>query len=446
MKRSGYHLSMAAGLALAAILAAQLLLPGMGWAGYDRAAEPNPPAVDLGLAEASKATADVARQTAAATEWIYHKTSDNLHPDGNEQQFLWLMNRARSDPAQEGIWLATMDDSDVAAARGYFNVDGMVLQNEFAGYASKPPAAFDVRLYYAAKAHSDYLIAIDGQNHDNQIARIRDSGFNFSQAAGIVFSYSHHTIHGYAGFNIDWGGGTDGTQDPPGHRYAIMSVSGNYTNVGFAVVPETNAATQVGPQVIAGNLCYANSAVANHHNRFIVGTVWEDTNSNNQYDPGEGLSGVTVMPDKGAYFAVTGISGGYAIPMLTPDAYMLTFSGGDLSVVFTQAVTVGSASVLLDLEYYSALSTTPSDNGGGASGNGDGINETGGGGSGGGGGGCLINAATEEPDGILTVMATLAAAGLLAGPALRRDRVKQATCRQGLHHPYSGNPVGGARS
>jgi hypothetical protein len=433
-------------LARAAILAAQLLLPGMSWAGYDRVAEPNPPTVDLGLAEASKATADIARQTAAATEWIYHKTSDNLHPDGNEQQFLWLMNRARSDPALEGIWLATMDDSDVAAARGYFNVDGMVLQNEFAGYASKPPAAFDVRLYNAAKAHSDYLIGIDGQNHDNQITRISDSGFNFSQAAGIVFSYSHHTIHGYAGFNIDWGSGTDGTQDPPGHRYAIMSVSGNYTNVGFAVVPEANPTTQVGPQVITGNLCYANTAIANHYNRFIVGTVWEDTNSNHQYDPGEGLSGVMVMPDKGAYFAVTGISGGYAIPILTPDAYMVSFSGGDLSAVFTQAVTVGSASVLLDLEYYTASSTTPSDNGGGTNGDGNVTNETGGGGGSGGGGGCLISAATEDPDGILAVMATLGAAGLLAGAALRRGRVKQATRRQRRHQPFSGNQARGARS
>jgi hypothetical protein len=127
---------------------------------------------------------------------------------------------------------------------------------------------------------------------------------------------------------------------------------------------------------------------------------------------------------------------------------MLTFSGGDLSAVFTQAVTVGSASVLLDLEYYAALSTTPPGNGGGANGDGNGISEAGGGGSGGGGGGggCLIRAAAEELDGILAVMAILAAVGPLAGPALRRARVKPASCRRSRHHPYSGHQVGCARS
>ena len=52
-----------------------------------------------------------------AVEWTYHKTSDNAHPDGNEQQMVWLVNRARANPTQEGIWLATMTDPDVDAAR-----------------------------------------------------------------------------------------------------------------------------------------------------------------------------------------------------------------------------------------------------------------------------------------------------------------------------------------
>jgi hypothetical protein len=325
--------STGAALAVVCLLMGQLLLLSTSSAAHDRAAEPDPPTVDLGLAEAPPEAA-AERRTAAAIEWTFHKTTDNLHPDGREQQFLWLMNRARSDPAQEGFWLATMDDPDVAASRDYFNVDESVLQSEFAGYAAKPPAAFDARLYDAARAHSAYLISIDGQNHDNQIARISSAGFSFTQAAGIVFAYSHHTLHGYAGFNIDWGSGTNGTQDPPGHRYAIMAVSGNYTNVGVAAVPEADPATRVGPQVISGNFCYANTGFADHHNRFIVGTVWEDTNANNQYDPGEGLSDVRVTPDKGPYYAVTGNSGGYAIPVLAPDTYNLTFSGGDLTGAF----------------------------------------------------------------------------------------------------------------
>jgi len=418
--------SLAAACALLiGLWAGQLLAPPSGWAGYDRVPEPDPPTVDLGEVGVPAAAA-VENQTAAATEWTYHKTSDNLHPDGNEQQFLWLMNRARSDPAQEGIWLATMDDPDVAAARDFFNVDASALQSEFAGYAAKPPAAFDVRLYYAAKAHSDYLISIDDQNHDNQIARISNADFIYSQAAGIVFSYSDHTIFGYAGFNIDWGNGSGGTQDPPGHRQSIMSLSGNYTNAGLAVVPEVNPATEVGPQVISGNLCEANTGFADHHNRFIVGTVWEDTNSNSQYDPGEGLSGVTVMPDKGIYYAVTAISGGYAIPILSNDTYTVTFSGGDLTGIFTQSATVGSTSVLLDLEYYAASSVPPPVGGGGSnedssSGGSSSANDSGGG------GGCLIGTVSEDIDGACVVRTVLGSAIVLLVFALNGGRGRYST-------------------
>jgi hypothetical protein len=193
------------------------------------------------------------------------------------------------------------------------------------------------------------LISIDGQSHTGQFDRIDAAGFEYTSAAGIVYSYSENALYGHAGFNIDWGPGSDGTQDPPGHRNAIMSVSGNYTNVGYAVVAESNPATQVGPQVITGNLCYANTGAANHYNRFLVGTVWIDSNGNGQYDPGEGIAGVTVEPDQGTYYAVTADSGGYAIPITTADTYVVTFSGSITPV--TRTITVGSTSVLLDLKY-----------------------------------------------------------------------------------------------
>jgi hypothetical protein len=379
--------------------------------GCDRAAESNPPSVVRGVASVPEAV-PVVHQAAAAIEWTFHKSGDGLHPDGNEQQFLWLTNRARSDPAREGVWLATMQDPQVSAARDHFNVNGAVLQSEFAGYPVKPPAAFDVRLYNAAKGHADYLIGIDSQNHDNQIERIGSAGFNYNQAAAIVFAYSHHTIHGYAGFNIDWGSGSNGTQDPPGHRYAIMSVGSDYTNIGIAVVPETNPATQVGPQVIAGNFCHADDGSLNHFNRFIVGTVWEDVNSNGQYDPGEGLADVTVMPDKGLYFAVTGDAGGYAIPILAADSYQLVFSGGDLGAAVTRTAAVGSASVLLDLEYDGASSISPPvDSGDGAD-----ADSSAGGGSGGG-GGCLIGVAADRHEGLRELGVLLVPACVLAGVA-----------------------------
>jgi hypothetical protein len=119
------------------------------------------------------------------------------------------------------------------------------------------------------------------------------------------------------------------------------------TNVGLAMVPENDPQTSVGPLVFSGGYCQAGG---NDQNRFIVGTIWEDLNDDGDYDEGEGIGGVTVTPDKGTYFAVTGDAGGYAIPVTAADDYVVTFSGPNLgSNSVTRDVTVGATSVQLDL-------------------------------------------------------------------------------------------------
>lgn len=281
-------------------------------------------------------------------EWLFHKTADNLHPDGNEQQLVWLMNRARANPTQEGIWLATTTEPDIAGGRTYFGVNTALLQSEFTSYAIKPPAAFDVRMYQAALAHSQDLIVRDAQDHIDQFKRIEDAGFQCWSGRGNVFSYAGSALNAHGAFNIDWGG-TDGTgmQTGRGHRMAIMSVDGNYTNVGFAMVYEGNPETNVGPLVTTQNFCYASVSATNHFNRFVVGTVWQDHNANDRYDPGEGIGNVTITPDRGAYYAITAHSGGYAIPIEAAGVYTLTFSG---AVEAYEQVTIADVSVLVDLQ------------------------------------------------------------------------------------------------
>ena len=169
-----------------------------------------------------------------------------------------------------------------------------------------------------------------------------------------MFSYSKTALYGHAAFNIDWGndgGDGSGMQPGRGHRKAIMALDGDYTNVGIAVVPESNPGTTVGPQVITGNYCRANIGAADHYNRFIVGTVWTDSNNNSLYDPGEGIAGVSAMPDMGGFYAVASDSGGYAIPITSSGTYTVTFSGPAISGSVERDITVGSQSALLDLVY-----------------------------------------------------------------------------------------------
>ena len=307
---------------------------------------PNPPKIGREQIQPPLSDAHFPDET-PTTEWTFHKTSDNIHPDGNEQQAVWLMNRARANPAQEGLWLAASDDEDVALGRTYFGVDLNVLKSEFAGYNAMPPAAFDLRLYNAAREHSEDLIARDTQDHEGQFERIKDAGFSHIEARANVFAYSGSSLNAHAGWNIDWGVGTsDGMQESRGHRKAVMSLDGDYTNVGIAMISDADPDTKVGPLVSSGNYCNADTSKENHHNRFLVGTVWKDNNGNSMYDPGEGIGGVTVMPDHGRYYAVTSDSGGYAFPVTSPGTYQVTFSGSSVNGVKT--ATVERKSVLLD--------------------------------------------------------------------------------------------------
>ncbi len=284
----------------------------------------------------------------ATTEWLYHKTADGKHPDGMEQRQLWFINRARSNPTVEGSWLSTEPHRDVSNGRSYFGVDLTKLQDEFTAISQMPPAAFDRRLYEAAKVHSQDLIARDAQDHTDQFNRVTASGFEYLAIAGVVFSYTDSGLHAHAAFNIDWGNEPDGMQSGRGHRVALMSDGKEYTNVGISSIYVTDGGKKIGPYVTTGNYAKANTSTVDHFNAFIVGTVWSDTNSNGWYEDGEGLSGVTVMPSIGTYYAVTADSGGYAIPITETGTATVNFSGGALPASDNANITLSAVSQLVD--------------------------------------------------------------------------------------------------
>jgi len=93
---------------------------------------------------------------------------------------------------------------------------------------------------------------------------------------------------------------------------------------------------------------------------FITGVAYQDANSNGFYDPGEGIAGITVMPNQGKWYAVTSTSGGYAIPVpANSGTYTLTASGGPFNGA-TTTVTVGSESVKADWVLPATATVLPS--------------------------------------------------------------------------------------
>lgn len=289
---------------------------------------------------------------AQQVEWTLHKTPDNLHPSPIEQQMLWLMNRARANPPAEGSFLAATGDETIGFYLDYFGVKINLLRSEFNAIKPAPPAAFDRRLWDASRKHSEYLISIDSQVHTGQDVLLNQSGFNWSTARLSVFSYGESGLQAHAALNIDYGPSDTGMQVGRGHRAAIMAnLPGPVlSNVGLAVVPDNNPLTEVGPDVFSGAYAAAVEGSKDGYNRFVVGTVWNDTNKNKMYDEGEGLSDVKVELDHGGWYARTGVAGGYAIPVTEAGDYILSFSGPKFPKTHSRALTVGNVSVLADAE------------------------------------------------------------------------------------------------
>lgn len=188
---------------------------------------PDPPRVDRRLelplpAPEPGPSAPPGPLRAPTVEWAGHRSPDGQHPDGDEQAVVWLMNRARQNPAAEGVFLATSSEPDVAGGREFFLVNLGVLQTEFALLLPKPPAAFDARLYAAALAHSLDLIARDAQDHVGQFDRIDAAGFQFTDARVSVFSFADNALNAHAALNIDWG---PGTARGPGRTFAVPNAT-----------------------------------------------------------------------------------------------------------------------------------------------------------------------------------------------------------------------------
>jgi hypothetical protein len=342
------ELALCSGVFCGGVLAGNISMP-----------EPAPPFLEPQPDAKLTSQAAVRSATSSPTiEWTMHKSNDGTIPSAEEQKMVWLMNRARSQPTEEGIWLAESQDQDVAGGREYFNVDTGKLRTDFAAFPVRAPAAFDIRLHGASKAHSENLIDRDAQDHDGQIALVDQFGFNCNGGRFSVFAYANSALNTHAALNIDWGGpaSNGGVQEPPGHRYAIMDeFSVSLSNVGLALVADSDPGTSLGPKVFSGAYCHAGGTA---HNRFLVGTVWMDSNDNGEYDEGEGIGGVHVLPESGTYYAITSHAGGYAIPIDEPATFDVVFSGGGLGQrTATRSVVVGEDSVLLDV----ALSVSDTD-------------------------------------------------------------------------------------
>ena len=227
-------------------------------------------------------------------------------PTPLEQQALELINRARSNPAQEGVSLDSVSTSYSIDARARKPAFFTNLRGQLAAYPAVAPLAFHPKLIASARAHSQDMVA------RNYFAHVNPEGKD-PTARGAAQGYDVGV-----GENIDGGGATVeadmfeshfgfmveydniDTAHLFGHRDNILSASYSEIGVGVYGARQGGRVTQDfgGPT-----------------RTYIVGVAYNDSNSNGGYDAGEGLAGITVTPNSGNWFAVTSSSGGFAIPI-----------------------------------------------------------------------------------------------------------------------------------
>lgn len=273
------------------------------------------------------------------------------NPTAQEQLMLEYINRARANPPQEGFRLVHTTNPDVRAA--YESPNLMVnlaqVSADFSNYPARPPLAFNPALIASARGHSLAMATNNYQGHTitngTNVSvltdRVHIAGYvGWTNLAENIYAFARSVFYGHAGLTVDWG------VPSLGHRRNLLNFDENlFREIGIGIISETNPASSVGPLVITQDLA------TRPGENFLVGVVYRDDNQDGFYNAGEGVSGVTILPDQGGYYAVTSASGGYAIP-LPPDSgwVTVTASGGSVSNLLTKTVLAGGANVKLDFE------------------------------------------------------------------------------------------------
>lgn len=291
-------------------------------------------------------------------------------PTDQEQLLLELINQLRMDPGGEAERLilnpqtGAAVQANITQALQYFGVDMAAFAAQMAALAAAPPLAWNAALALAAEDHTLRMIAADEQSHQvageaSLWARIGTAGYaNRTRVAENVYAYAQDVLYAHAGFVIDWGyddadfnGDTllanwrsigDGIQDAAGHRVNMMNPA--LTEVGIAMIAETDAATSVGPFLVTQDF-----GARWDYSAQVLGVVIADADGDRFYDIGEGLAGITVTArgSAGVYSTTSWSSGGYQM-VLPPGSYSLTFTGAGLAGPLAYTVTLGASNVKLD--------------------------------------------------------------------------------------------------
>lgn len=258
-------------------------------------------------------------------------------PTAAEQTHLEALNRARANPTGEATRL------------GLSSVFEGVPSGKITG-EPLPPLASNAQLLQAARAHSADMLARDYFDHYSPEKvgpgdRIKNAGYQAGWwGENIAITASSNTIDiGVASLSLHDQLFVDDGIEGRGHRTNILS--SNFKEVGAGLA--TGQQKQGDWIFNAYNVTVDFGANVTDSRSILTGVAYDDLNKNNQYDMGEGISGVQVTATETGETTTTATAGGYGLP-LTAGQYTITLTHSSLGSM-TRTVTIGDQNVKLDI-------------------------------------------------------------------------------------------------
>ena len=270
---------------------------------------------------------------------------DSGNPTPDEQLVLEYINRARANPIAEGQRLGIdihegLQDPSLVGPR--------------------PPLAMNKLLLNIAEAHSEdmyngnYFSHTD-PNGTTPFDRFTNVGYDYVRAGENMAASTGSTAAELEDFMMV----DSGTAGRP-HRVNLLDlINANPCSTPPCVYYEVGIEYYAGAtsNSIGSDFITEDFGAALNTGPFLLGVVYNDVNSNNFYDIGEGIGGVTITPSSGGYYAVSSSSGGYAIPIGTSGTITVTASVPGFGPI-TRTVTLTGANVKLDFTVSAQVSSS----------------------------------------------------------------------------------------
>jgi uncharacterized protein YkwD/predicted secreted protein len=260
-----------------------------------------------------------------ALELLEERTLLSVAAD--EQQFIYLLNRARHDPV-------------AYQQEAHLSVD-------LSAVAPRPPLAVNDTLEASSQFHAQEMARFNYFGHQSQVTgdwpnkMARDQGYTLPS----FFPSNNNTIESLAAGIADPASAlqlliVDSGISPPGHRIHLLGMDSfaNHREIGVGL---RSNATSTYRDYWAIHTAYVDTT-----DRFLTGVVFNDANNNGLYDAGEGIAGATVSA--GGVTTPTNSAGGWATRVAGNGTYNVTVSGSTFVGTATATATVSDANVEVD--------------------------------------------------------------------------------------------------